>query len=179
MHLWRTLLVTGIFVSCACPAATIYRWTDAAGVVHYADHPGPGAHQVTVNVDVVKAVPTPVGGAPRAAPRVRHGGAAIPYTHFSIDSPTQEQSFFSQAVPVHLTMQPALQPGHRLTWSLNGKNLAADANQIGFTLPNLPRGAYTLTATVSDVATRQALKNAAVRFYVHRPSLLNRFHRPR
>ncbi|HVC01244.1 MAG TPA: DUF4124 domain-containing protein [Steroidobacteraceae bacterium] len=180
MHLWRTLIALGIFVACACPAASpIYKWTDAAGVVHYADHPGPGAHKVTVNVDVVPAsAGQPPSGSAAAARRSRGGSASDPYTQFVIDSPTGEQSFFTQPVPVHLTMQPALQTDHALTWTLNGKILATHANQIEFTL-DLPRGAFTLTATVADQATGATLNSTSVTFYEHRPSLLDRYHHPR
>lgn len=178
MHLWRTLIALGIFVACACPAASpIYKWTDASGVVHYADHPGPGAHKVTVNVDVVPAPAGPPASA-AAARRSPGGSASNPYTQFVIDSPTGDQSFFSQPVPVHLTMQPALRADHALTWALNGKILASHANQIDFTL-DLPRGAFTLTAAVADRATGETLKSTSVTFYEHRPSLLDRYHHPR
>jgi len=173
MQRWRILIAVGILAASACPAAPIYKWTDAAGVIHYSDHPGPGAHQIQIAVDVVSSVHAPATPAP-----VRQGAAPIPYAHFTIDSPTREQTFFSAAVPVHLTMAPALRPSDELSWSLNGKGLAGYTNQIGFSLPDLPRGAYNLVATVTDAASGAILNSATVTFYVHRTSILNPHHHP-
>ncbi|MDE2306263.1 MAG: DUF4124 domain-containing protein [Gammaproteobacteria bacterium] len=175
MHLWRTLLAVGVLAAFAARAAPIYKWTDASGVVHYSDQPGPGAKQITVDVDLVHTAPVqgPVDSGPAAPPPAA-------YAHFVIDSPTREQSFFSEAVPVHLTMQPALQPGHELHWTLNGKPLVAHAGQQQFSLPDLPRGEFTLTATVIDAGSNRTLNTDSVTFYEHRPSILNpHTHRPR
>jgi Domain of unknown function (DUF4124) len=173
MYLWRILTVLALFAAGACPAAVIYKWTDPTGLVHYTDQPVPGAHKITVDVDIVPAGPAAPARAPAPAPP-----AAQPYTQFEIDSPHAEQSFFGDPVPVHLSLDPPLQPGQALGWSLNGNPLGAHANRLGFSLPDLPRGAFTLTATIVDQATGAQLNTASVKFYVHRPSLLNPYHHP-
>ncbi len=172
MHRWRILIAAGVLAAGACPASAIYKWTDRAGVVHFADHPAPGAQKIQLDVDVVPAVrTTPIPASPQA-------GAPVPYVHFTIDSPTREQSFFNEPVPVHLTMQPALRPSDELRWTLNGQALHTDANQVGFALPGLPRGAYSLVATVIDRDSGESLNSASVAFYVHRTSILNPHHHP-
>ncbi len=173
MHWWRNLIAVGILAASACPAAPIYKWTDTAGIVHYSDHPGPGAHEIQIAVDVVSSVHTP----PIPAPE-RRGAAPIPYAPFTSDSPTREQTFFGAAGPVHLTLAPPLRAGDELRWRLNGKELTDYTDQIGFSLPDLPRGAYNLVATVTDPASGENLNSATVTFYVHRPSLLNPYHHP-
>ncbi len=64
------------------------------------------------------------------------------YQVMTIDSPAKEQSFFGDdVVPVHLHLEPALQPDQTITWNLNGKPLedqAADA--LSVTLSGLTRG---------------------------------------
>ncbi len=174
MHRWRNLIAAGVLATSACPASTIYKWTDPTGVVHYADHPAPGARKIELNVDVVPAVHTPSSPAAPAT-----GAAPLPYDHFAIDSPTREQSFFSEAVPVHLTMQPPLRASDDLQWTLNGRALDAYADQVSFALPALPRGAYSLVATAIDRNSGATLNSATVAFYVHRPSILNPHHHPR
>lgn len=172
MHRWRNLIVAGVFAASACPASTIYKWTDPAGVVHFADHPAPGAQKIQLDVDVVPAVHTP------PTPAEPRDTTSPPYAHFTIDSPTREQTFFTEPVPVHLTMQPTLRPSDEIRWTLNGRVLDAYANQAGFSLPNLPRGAYDLVATAIDRESGEPLNSATVAFYVHRPSILNPHHHP-
>ena len=172
MHRWRILIVAGLLAANACPASAIYKWTDAAGVVHFADHPAPGAQKIQLDVDVVPAVRTPpIPSSPQPV-------TPIPYAHFTIDSPTREQTFFGEPVPVHLTMQPALRPSDELRWTLNGRPLDTETNQVGFALPGLPRGAYDLVATAIDRESGGTLNSATVAFYVHRPSILNPHHHP-
>ncbi|MDE2296145.1 MAG: DUF4124 domain-containing protein [Gammaproteobacteria bacterium] len=172
MHRWRNLIAAGVLATSACPASTIYKWTDPAGVVHFSDHPAPGAQKIQLDVDVVPAVRTP------SVPAAPHSASPVPYQHFTIDSPTREQSFFSEAVPVHLTMQPALRPSDEIRWTLNGEALGAYANQLGFSLPDLPRGAYDLVATAIDRESGDTLNSANVAFYMHRSSILNPHHHP-
>lgn len=178
MHHWRPLLALGILVCTACPAAVIYKWTDASGLIHYSDQPVPGARRVEIVADVpIHGSPPPpppseASSAPSAPPL-----AVVPYSTFAISSPTPEQTFVSVDVPVSLSLQPKLQPAHVLGWTLNGSTLAADANQTHFTLSNLPRGAYTLSATISDRTTAQPVNSASVTFYVQRPSLLMPHHK--
>ena len=80
---------------------------------------------------------------------------------------------------MHLTTQPALRPSDELRWTLNGQVLDAYADQTGFALPDLPRGAYDLVATAIDRESGETLNSATVAFYVHRPSILNPHHPPR
>jgi len=176
MHLWRTLLALCVFAALACPAAVIYKWTDAHGVIHYADQPVPGAIKITITADVAPAgaaPPIPAGAAPN--PPVKSPAAG--YSEVTITSPAANQSFFSEPVPVSLRLNPDLQANDTLTWSLNGKALTAYANQPQFTLQNLPRGAFTLTAAIVSQDSGATIGGASVTFYVHRPSLLMPHHK--
>ena len=43
------------------------------------------------------------------------------YSAFALTSPTPEQSFFGdQTISAHLSLEPALLPGHTVTWHLDG-----------------------------------------------------------
>ncbi|HUX73375.1 MAG TPA: DUF4124 domain-containing protein [Steroidobacteraceae bacterium] len=171
MHLQRTLLALCVFAALACPAAVIYKWTDANGVVHYADQPVPGAIKITIAADVAPPGAAPPA-APPAAPKPPAKPPAVAYSEVKIASPTADQSFFSEPVPVSLRLNPGLQADDTLTWSLNGNALAAYSNQLQFTLQNLPRGAFTLTAAIVSQTSGASVGGASVTFYVHRPSLL-------
>ncbi len=149
----------------------IYKWTDSQGLVHYADQPVPGAQKILTNADTLNtmhAQPAAATQAPAAPP----SPAGINYSVFSISSPTPEQSFFNEPIPVSLHLEPSLQPAHQLNWYLNGKQLDGRTDAISFTMTELPRGAYTLVATIVDPATAQSVSSGAVAFYVHQPSKL-------
>ncbi len=173
MHLWRILIAFGVFAALSSPAAVIYKWTDASGVIHYADQPVPGAEKITTNSDAApNGFQAPAAGA-APPPPAQPEPAAAAYTVFAIQSPTPEQSFFSEPVPVQLSLEPALQANHALTWTLNGKPLDGDSNRTQFTLQDVPRGAFSLVATIVDTATNETVKSASVTFYMRRPSLLS------
>jgi hypothetical protein len=95
---------------------------------------------------------------------------------FAILSPNAEQTFVNEPVPVRLDLQPEPSEDAVLSWSLNGQVLAGQSGSQ-FTLPNLPRGAYNLSATLVDPNTRQAISSTSVTFYVQQPSLLSPQHK--
>ena len=55
MHLARLWIGLGLIAACAAPAAVIYKWTDADGVVHYSDQAVPGAEKITSTLELAKS----------------------------------------------------------------------------------------------------------------------------
>ena len=148
----------------------MYKWTDEKGVVHFSDQPVAGAEKVQTgspNVSHLGAAPAAPPQAQPAKPRLRLG-----YRDLSIVSPTAEQTFFSESVPVHLNLEPGLGAGHVITWVLNGAALEPHQGQDSFMIDELPRGTYNLTATITDPETKESVSTTPVTFYVHQPSLL-------
>jgi hypothetical protein len=175
MHLRRLWIASGLFVAFAAGAAVIYKWTDADGVVHYSDQAVPGAEKMTISGAVNGSTATH-STAPQAPASKSPGGLA--FTSINIDSPAPEEVFFGDnAVPVHLNLEPALQPGQTITWHLNGKQLDQAADSVGFTLPIMPRGTYVIAATVIDPESGQSQSTNSVTFYVRQPSELSPQHK--
>lgn len=171
MHIWRQLIALGIFAACVGQAAVIYKWTDAQGIIHYSDQSVPGAQKILTNSTAPAPAPVPAAQ-PAPAPASAAPAAGVNYSVFAIVSPKPDQSYFSEPVPVQLQLDPALQPAHKLDWYLNGSRVAGHANALQFTFGELPRGAYTLLATIVDATTGESASSQSVTFYVHRPSLL-------
>jgi hypothetical protein len=177
MHPWRLWFASGLLASFAAGAAVVYKWTDAAGVVHFSDQPVPGAEKIVTSSGSSNGIGGRTGD---AAPPSRAGPAgpqkaagAMDYSDLAIDSPTKEQVFFGDdSVPVHLHLTPGLQQNHAVTWQLNGRTLDDQANAVSFTLSSLPRGTYSVGATVSDPATGQSRSAESITFYVRQPSEL-------
>ena len=176
MHLRRTWIALGLFtLISAVPAAVIYKWIDADGVVHFSDQPVPGAEKITTSGGSTRGIlsqPMPGGGAPpeKAKPRS--------VQHASISSPAPDQTFTGgEQVSASLSVDPALTPSQTVSWTLNGEQVGQNSNATQLTLPDLPRGTYTLAATVSDSVSGESISADPVSFNVVRPSVLSPQHK--
>ena len=157
---------------------TVYKWTDAQGVVHFSDQPVEGAEKIITSSgpghNGIMAESTPISTKPQTSKKQTLADAQI-----NISSPSQEQTFTGgENVPVRLSMTPALGPGQQITWTLNGaqvQNQPPDAME--FSLTDLARGVYTLEATVTDPATGETRSTDPVTFNVMRPSVLSPQHK--
>jgi Domain of unknown function (DUF4124) len=153
---------------CASAAATLYKWVDDNGVVHYEDRPQPGAEKIHVNAaQTYKATPAPtVDSSHKSTP-------AASYSRVAIASPIAEQVFVNTggSVPVAAELQPQLQPGHQLWFLLDGARVEGlSPSSTSATLDNVDRGEHSLAAQVSDAAGTPIITSAPVTFYVRIPS---------
>jgi hypothetical protein len=172
----RTWIALGLSaLISAAPAAVVYKWTDADGVVHFSDQPVPGAEKITTSGGSTRGIlsqPMPGGGTVPAKPKPR------PVQHASISSPAPDQTFTGgEQVSASLSVEPALAPGQLVSWTLNGAQVGQSSNATQLMLPDLPRGTYTLAATVSDSVSGESISADPVTFNVVRPSLLSPQHK--
>jgi len=177
MHLCRSWIALGVFALLAgrpaAQAATVYKWTDADGVVHYSDHPEPGAEKIVTATGSSRGSSTPASSGSASAAKPKAPAAVPRFNQFAIVSPTNEQTFTNQPVSVHLSIDPGLKPQQAISWSLNGNALSEPPDATEFTLEDLPRGTYSITATVTDQASGESKSADPVTFYVVRASLLS------
>jgi hypothetical protein len=179
MRLCRSWLVFGLVSVLTAPlllrAAVIYKWTDADGVVHFSDQPAPGAEKVVIDGTSTRGVLSQAapGALPPTPPKAL---TALGSTHISIDSPASEQTFSgSEPMVASATVDPPIAPNGPITiaWSLNGSPLSEGDGSTHFNLPpDLPRGSYTLSATLTDTASGETKSANTVTFSVLRPTLL-------
>ncbi len=179
MHPRTSWIVLGLIAAITAQAGTIFKWTDADGVVHYSDQPHPGATAVQTSGSMSTYSGSTASGAnrgatpPPAPPQKPQGEPG--YQILALSAPAKEQSFFNDdPVNASLALSPGLKEGQTVTWHLNGAPLpdeAPTATQI--TLPRLARGEYTVSATVNDVATGETWSTEAVTFFVKQPSALS------
>jgi hypothetical protein len=177
MHLRRTWIALGLSaLISAVPAAVVYKWIDADGVVHFSDQPVPGAEKITTSGGSTRGIlsqPMPGGGAAQPEkPKPR------PAQHVSISSPAPDQTFTGgEQVSASLSVEPALTPSQTVTWTLNGAQVGQDPNATQISLPDLARGTYTIAATVSDSVSGESISADPVTFNVVRPSVLSPQHK--
>ncbi len=173
MQLRRPWLIASLLACVAAPAAVVYKWTDAEGVIHYSDQSVPGAERI-ITAGPGPSSPNlrqPAAPAAPAKPAAKHATLAI-------EAPTAEQSFFGDdPVLVRLHVEPALQPDQVITWFLNGKRLEDQGpTATEFSLQGLPRGTYAIGALLTDRQSGETQSSDPVTFYVRQPSLLSPQH---
>jgi hypothetical protein len=173
MHLRKSWLLVSVLAAFAVQASTIYKWTDADGVVHYSDQAVPGAEKVVTSSINRSNSPNSGSAAGRAATGAGPAKPAPVAYRVAITSPSSEQTFFAaDVVAVQLDVQPALKPTHAIVWKLNGKLLDQPPTATAFSLQGLERGTYNLTATIVDQDTAEAENTQSVTFYFRQPSTL-------
>jgi hypothetical protein len=155
-------------------AATVYKWVDENGIVHYSDQPHPNAQKVGVQpAQTYKASDIPAApGGPTAPPAA---AAPPPYRGCAIAQPTDDQTFTSvDSLSIIVRTDPALRSGDQIFLLLDGQPLnggAATGSQ--FTLTPVDRGTHTLQAVVRDSDGGVRCQTPGVTYNVQQPSLLN------
>lgn len=173
-HLGKSARLLLLLLSSAAWAdATLYRWVDDQGVVHYSDTPQPGAEKV--HIAAAQTFPAQAGS---ASPSSSSSPAAAGQTQScAITEPAPEQSFYSpESVAVQVDVTPRLQGSTQLVVTLDGAAVQpAQTAEHGYRyqLSNVDRGSHTVTAEVRDGAGHLLCNASPVNFYVQRPSLLS------
>jgi len=179
MHLCRSWIALGLFAVLAAPlavtAAVVYKWTDADGVVHFSDQPVPGAEKIITSSGSSRGLsmgPSP-GSSSTGTGQPPPPSVGLDFKEFAIVSPGHDETITGdQPVNVHLALDPPLKPGQIITWYLNGSPLTdqpPDATQ--FSLTDLARGSYSVSASIVDQASGDTRAADAVTFYVVRTNL--------
>jgi len=159
----------------ACPSlalATIYKWVDENGVVHYSDQPHANAVKVILGTpqtySAQRYTPSPDG--PPSDPAQQ-----MPVTtQCTIASPGNQQTLENtDTVPVALQINPPPNGNTQVSIMLDGGVVASAAGQQQFTLTGVDRGQHSVTAVVRDTTGRVMCTTEGVTFFVRQPSIQN------
>jgi len=173
----KLALILSMLTAVSALAAETWRWRDAEGVVHYSDRPVPGAERIDVNVQrsspQASTPPAAASGRPPAPP------VAVKY-RCEIQRPANDEVFNSvNAVTATVALEPGLQDGQRLQVYLNGALYPQWPSGVQtYTLQELYRGSYTLSARVLDANGTALCSGPAINFHIRQPTLLSPVRRP-
>lgn len=164
-------------------SAEVYRWTDADGQSHYSDRPQAGAERITIDVST-PASSSSDAGSPAASDQEPDDETPAPvdrYQSLTITSPAQEQVLWNIEGQLDVTaaVQPALQPGHALQFSLDGRTATAEPGSTRVRYPEVFRGEHSLQVEVVDVGGRTLVSSPTTRFFVRQTALPNPVPAPR
>ena len=165
----RLLALFLVFI-CVTANAEIYRRTGPDGQVYFSDQPGPDAERVDLApAQTINLPPVPERAGDMTS---EQQDAAVAYTEFFVASPTAEQGVRANDgnVTVHLSLQPALQPGHAIVLNVDGEDGEASnsGSMLMVELNNLSRGQHTVMATVVDGEGNELIRTDPVNFFVLR-----------
>jgi hypothetical protein len=153
----------------------LWKWTDANGVVHYSDVPGPGAVRVDLVVPAAQPGPaaTPAPSA-AAAPAKPAAAAGTTYTSLEIWEPENGASFFGADANVNVRMRsdPAVSADDSLLLYLDGKLVEGPVNSLDYTLTNLERGAHSVAAQILDSKGKEKIRSQPVVFHIKQVSVI-------
>jgi hypothetical protein len=169
----RTILFTLMSLACTVAvAATVYKWVDENGVVHYSDQPHENAQKVELKAPQTYSAPKTSGPTQSSRTPAPKSSASV-YQSCSVSEPTNEQVFLNtDTVSAGVTTQPAVRPGDTAVVTLDGQPVpGVPASGGQFTISPVDRGAHSIQMVVKDPAGATVCSSGSVTFYVRQPSL--------
>ena len=163
-----------MFLSCTVAvAATVYKWVDENGVVHYSDQPHENAEKVELKAPQTYT-PSKTSDSSRVPARGSRPPAPAPaYQSCSVSEPANDQVFMNtDTVNAGVTIQPAVRPGDTAVVTLDGQPVpGVPASGGQFTISPVDRGTHTIQMVVRDPSGATVCSSASVTFHVQQPSL--------
>lgn len=160
--------------------AVICKSVDADGVVSYSEVPAAECPEVVKLPDYSRYTPRPVTP-PTNEPNdvVEAPAVEQPFTGYdriAITEPEPNGTVRSNdgIVQVGVTLQPSLQPGHRIKLFLDGGAVAGEFDGPAIQLSGVERGTHSLRAVVSDESGRRLGDSPSIRFTLRQISLYDR-----
>jgi hypothetical protein len=168
----RTLLFTLMSVACtAAVSATVYKWVDDDGVIHYSDQPHENAQKVELKAPQTYSAPK-APSIPATSSR-NSSRPASSYQSCSVSSPMNDQVFENTSeVTAGVSVQPAVRAGDSVVVTLDGQPIPGVPVSGGqFAISPVDRGTHTIQMTVRDASGATVCSSPAVTFHVHQASI--------
>lgn len=173
----RTVLLLAVLGSCWALAAqaTVYRWVDADGVVHFSDQPHQGATEIQVAEPQTYSAPKAGPGNLSPAAANKPKSVNFRYTNCSVSSPASESSVVDvETVGVSVSVDPAPRANDRISLFYDGGTVAGSGgNSTTYQISAPERGTHTLSVTINDSTGAILCQSGPLNFYVRQPSTLS------
>jgi hypothetical protein len=181
----RTLLFTLICLACSVAlAATVYRWVDENGTVHYSDQPHANAEKMSVqSAQTYPATATPSQAAAQAnaraaqpaAPAGDAGDSGSNYQGCAIVDP-QDGTDLSNVEQLNVSVRtdPVLRQGDKIFILMDGAAVnGGKSTGSQFSISPVDRGEHVLQAVVRDSSGNLMCQSSGITVVVHQNSILN------
>ncbi|NMH67168.1 DUF4124 domain-containing protein [Shewanella salipaludis] len=164
----RTRIFLGLmFVACLAQA-TVYKWVDKDGKVHYSDEPKANAQVLELKENTQNAIALP-SPAPDAG---RRSATAMPdeiHYQLNIASPAEEATIRNNNGDFELRVEvtPELAGQHLLALFMDGKLQGEPQRQSLFSLKNIDRGAHSLQVRVVTQNGKVLASSSPRKIFLH------------
>lgn len=170
------VLTASCLLSSQVVIAAVYKTVDEHGNVVYTDDPV--GHGEPVKLPPLSTVPPPSYQSPAspAGPAVDEGKpSSVRYQQLKIASPTQDETLRDNPgnVWIKAAINPEFDPGtgDRLQFYLDGKPVGKPDVKDKVLIPDVDRGAHTVSVSVVGPGGKELQRSDDVRFYLHRQSV--------
>ena len=161
-------------------AGEMYRWVDNEGVTHYSDQPQANAERINIKVPKGFSRQSVSGDARTSGDATAEKEPASGYTSIALTQPANGQTLWNIGgnLQVVIALQPALQEGHRLQLTMDGR-AAMPSNSTRQTMLEVFRGEHTMSVRVVDGKGATIIQSQPTTFFVQQTSIANQQNRPR
>lgn len=159
--------------------ATLYRWVDEQGRVHYSDRPQDGADKIEIQPAPRTSPPPaqqPVRRPQQSTAPAAQPPAAKTYESVSVVNPGEDQVLWNigAVLTVSIAAAPRLHDGHRVVVRFNGEVVEGWPPQaLNHQVNDVFRGTHTVSAAITDENGSVLITSAPVTFHVKQTSILN------
>jgi hypothetical protein len=154
--------------------AVICKSIDADGVVSYSDVAAAECQQKVKLPEYSRYAPRVIEPAPADESAAGRAARFTGYKSIAIVRPKSGGSVRNNEgrVDVSITLEPALQDGHRVTLIVDGRPLSSSFDGLAIELNGVQRGDHKLLAVVSDGSGKRLIESSAVTFTMRQASRL-------
>ena len=168
-----------VCIAAVAQAASVYRWVDNDGQVHYSDLPANGSESVELRESSVYT--------PRELPDISRdeeaevadeeeglNEAESVYESLRVVVPDNGETVRSNEgeVRISIELQPGLAEGHKIRIYLDGGKASGELPTTQVTLQNVERGTHSLVVAVVDAADLELIRSEATTFHLKRLAAL-------
>ena len=189
-----------VCISAVAQAASVYRWVDSDGQIHYSDHPTAGSEPIELRGSSVytprelpdinrddeveptdeEVEPTDEGAEPTDEEAEPAGeeegleGEEVVYESLRVVVPDNDETVRSNEgeVRVSIELQPGLAQGHKIRIYLDGNKASGELPSTQVTLQNVERGTHSLAVAVVDATGRELIRSPVSNFHLRRLAVL-------
>ncbi|WP_394129240.1 DUF4124 domain-containing protein [Shewanella maritima] len=169
----RILLLLVLLLISVSSAATVYRWVDENGKVHYSDEPVENAEVVTPNENTQNQVSLDIPQPRTSSSDSTQITDALPDVKISILSPTEESTIRQNSgnITVVSSITPKLPKGVFLSLYLDGELLIQPQISSRFELINIDRGEHTIVVKAVTQNGKVLASSSPRKVFLHRATL--------
>ena len=168
-----------VCISTVAQAASVYRWVDNDGQIHYSDRQTNGSESVELRESSVYTpleLPDISQDEEAADTDEEEGleGEESGYESLRVVVPENDESVRSNEgqVRVSIELQPGLAEGHKIRLYLDGSKASGELPTTQVTLQNVERGTHSLAVAVVDATDRELIRSPATTFHLKRLAVL-------